>query len=289
MFTKIFLLSLTCITLYAQNHLQNVYYVKTDSVNLSTIIPEVKNDFELYKIDKDRHSKRVKAKELIELLNKHGYRGYTTKNGYINFIIKSPINTSAFEHKIKEYYEKNYEFIEIKKISVEPRGYITSLPKDYILDIDSRDYLSRSGIISIKTSQNKKIFFDYDIEANVPVYKSRDIIKKDTQISISNCIRQNIILDRFRAKPLQNIEIKSLQAKRHIPKDMILTIRDAESLDVVKKDSMINVVLLKDGMSITFSAKALQDAKVNDIIKVQNSNQKILKARVTGINTAEIE
>lgn len=289
MFTKILILSITCISLYAQNSLQNVYYVKTNSVNLSVIIPEVKNDFEIYKIDKDRHSKRVKSKELIELLNKHGYKGYDTKRGYINFIIKSPIDTSVFEQKIREYYEKNYDSIEIKKIFVEPRGYLTSLPKDYIFDIDSRDYLSRSGIISIKTLQNKKIFFDYDIEANVVVYTSRNIIKKDTQISLANCTRKSIVLDRFRAKPLQNIETKSLQAKRHIPKDMILTIRDIEFLDVIKKDSMINVSLRKDGMSITFGAKALQDGKVNDIIKVQNSNQKILKARVTGSNTAEIE
>ncbi|HEY9204128.1 MAG TPA: flagella basal body P-ring formation protein FlgA, partial [Sulfurimonas sp.] len=36
-------------------------------------------------------------------------------------------------------------------------------------------------------------------------------------------------------------------------------------------------------------AKALQDAKVNDIIKVQNSNGKILKVRVTGNNRAELE
>lgn len=35
---------------------------------------------------------------------------------------------------------------------------------------------------------------------------------------------------------------------------------------------MINVTMSQDGMDITFSAKALQDAKVDDIIKVQNSN-----------------
>ncbi|DAB27294.1 MAG TPA: flagella basal body P-ring formation protein FlgA [Sulfurimonas sp. UBA10385] len=249
----------------------------------------MKNDFELYTIEANRYSKRVKAKDLIKLLDKKGYKNYTSKSSYINFIIKSPVNTSALEQHVKEYYRKKYDNIEIKNISVHPRGYITSLPKDYIFDIDSRDYLSRSGIISIKTSQNKKIFFDYDIEASVAVYTSRSIIKKDTQISLLNVMRQNVVLDRFRAKPLQNIEANLLQSKRHIPKDMILTIRDVESLDVVKKDSIINVSLFKDGMGITFSAKALQDAKVNDIIKVQNSNQKILKARVTGKNTAEIE
>lgn len=70
---------------------------------------------------------------------------------------------------------------------------------------------------------------------------------------------------------------------------MILTIRDVEIADALKRDAIVNVTLLKDGMVINFSAKALKDAKVNDIIKVQSSNGKILKVRVTGSNTAEIE
>ncbi|MDD3856084.1 flagella basal body P-ring formation protein FlgA, partial [Sulfurimonas sp.] len=60
-------------------------------------------------------------------------------------------------------------------------------------------------------------------------------------------------------------------------------------LDVVKRNAMINVSMSKEGMNIIFSAKALQDAKVDDIIKVQNNNGKILKARVTGSNAAELE
>ncbi|MDD3506022.1 MAG: flagellar basal body P-ring formation chaperone FlgA, partial [Sulfurimonas sp.] len=116
-----------------------------------------------------------------------------------------------------------------------------------------------------------------------------DIIKKDTKLTPLNYIKKSIILERFRAKPLQNIEKISLQAKRHIPKNRLLTYNDVESLDVIRRDAMISVTMLQDGMVITFSAKALQDAKVNDIIKVQTSNQKILKVKVTGNNRAEIE
>ena len=41
-------------------------------------------------------------------------------------------------------------------------------------------------------------------------------------------------------------------------------------------------------MDISFSAKALQNGKLNDIIKVQKSNGKILKVIVTGRNKAEM-
>ncbi|OHE08626.1 MAG: flagella basal body P-ring formation protein FlgA, partial [Sulfurimonas sp. RIFOXYB2_FULL_37_5] len=134
-----------------------------------------------------------------------------------------------------------------------------------------------------------KIFFDYSVRANVIVYVSKESIKKESEISSLNYIKKSIILDRFRAKPIQNIDKTTLQAKRHIPKDTILTLNDIESLDVVKRNAMINVSMSKEGMNIIFSAKALQDAKVDDIIKVQNNNGKILKARVTGSNAAELE
>jgi len=289
MFAKILFLSLLLLNLHASNTLKDVYYVDSKDINISSIIPETKNNSHILRIEESRYSLKIKTKDLIKLLSEHGYKNLVSKSNYTNFILKSPIDTSYIEQKIKDYYEKEYEEIDIKNILVKPRGYITSLPKNFVVNIRNNDFLSNRGIINIKTPQNKKLFFDYQITANVSVYTSRDAIKKDMHISHSNCVKKNILLDNFRAKPLQNIETKSFQAKRHIPKGMILTTRDVEALDVVKRDAMINVSLNKDGIAITFGAKALQDGKVNDIINVQNSSGKILKARVTGSSTAEIE
>lgn len=289
MFTKILFLSLTLLNLHASNALKDIYYVESKDITISSIIPEAKNESKILRIEENRYSLKIKTKDLISMLSKHGYKNLNSKSSYTNFILKSPIDTSYIQQKIIDYYKKEYEEIDIKSVSVEPRGYVTSLPKDFVVNIRNRDFLSNSGIVNIKTTQNKKLFFDYRITANVPVYTSREIIKKEAGISHSNCIKKNILLDSFRAMPLQNIETKSLQAKRHIPKGMILTSRDVEALDVVKRDSTLNVILHQDGMAITFSAKALQDGKVNDIINIQNSSGKILKAKITGSGTAEVE
>ncbi|MFA5232856.1 MAG: flagellar basal body P-ring formation chaperone FlgA [Sulfurimonas sp.] len=289
MFAKILFLSLTLLNLHASNTLKDIYYVDSKDINISSIIPEVKNDAQILRIEESRYSLKIKTKDLIKLLSKHGYKNLTSKSNYTNFVLKSPIDTSYIKQKIKDYYKKEYEEIDIKSISVKPRGYITSIPKEYSVNIRNNDFLSSSGIVNIKTPQNKKLFFDYYIIANVPIYTSKDAIKKEMRISHSNCIKKNIALESFRAKPLQNIDTKSFQAKRHIPKGMILTTRDVETLAVIKRDAPINVSFNKDGIAITFSAKALQDGKVNDIINVQNSSGKILKARVTGSSTAEME
>ena len=289
MLIKLFLLFVTITHLYAQTELKSVYYVQDREVNSSFITNNQNNSFNLVTIPQNRHKEKIKSKDLIKLLNKHGYKNYELKNSYVSFILKSPIDTSVIRENLAQYYKKKYKYIDIKSIFVEPRSYMSDLPQEYSVKIRERDYLSRSGTISIKTPQNKKFFFDYDLKAYIIVYESKESIKKDTLLSPLNYTKKSILLDKLRAKPVQDMERTSLQTKRHIPKNKILTLRDVESVDIVKRDSLINVKLLKDGMSIIFSAKALQDAKLNDIIKVQNSNKKILKVRVIGKNLAEVE
>lgn len=289
MLTKIVVLLFLGLNLYAQTALEDAYYVQNREVRFSSLVAGVNNDFLITTIEQNRYSQKIKSKDFIKLLAKHGYKNYISKSNYVNFILKSPVDTSLIEAKLKEYYQKSYEDITIKSVFVAPRGYLASLPTEYSMEIKSRDFLSNEGILSIKTVENKKFFFDYSVVADIAVYKSRDSIKKDTQLTLTNCTKKIVPLENFKEQPLQNIEQKSLQVKRHIPKDTILTMRDVEILDVVKRDSMISVNFFEDGIMITFSAKALQDGKVNDIIDVQNSGGKILKARVIGSDAAEIK
>ncbi|MFA7611417.1 MAG: flagellar basal body P-ring formation chaperone FlgA [Sulfurimonas sp.] len=289
MLLKLIVLLLFCFNLYANMELRGVYYVDSREVNSSVITGDKKNCFQILTIPENDYLDKIKSKELIKMLDKNRYKNYKHKSSYVNFVLKSPIDTSFIKQRLREYYTKQYDAIEIEDIIVEPRAYMQTLPKDYIVEIRSRDYLFSDGTINIKTPQNKKYFFNYYIKARLTVFQSREKIKKDTKITPLHYTQKKILLDRFRAKPLQDMDSTQLQAKRHIPKGRIITYNDVESPDVVRRDAMINVTMVKEGMVITFSAKALQDAKVNDIIKVQNSNGKTLKVKVTGNNRAEIE
>ncbi len=289
MLFKFFTLFLISFSLYADIELDGIYYVQNREINSSVVTGDEKNSFHLLTIPESDYLDKIKSSDLIKLLDKNGYKNYKHKSSYVNFVLKSPIDTSFMKKRLKEYYEKEYETIEIENIVVEPRSYMQTLPDEYAVEIRERDHLFKDGTISIKTPQNMKYFFDYYIKAYITVYESRDKIKKDTKITPLHYIQKKVLLDRFRAKPLQNMDNISLQAKRHIPKGRVITHNDVELFDVVRRDAMINVTMVKEGMVITFTAKALQDAKVNDIIKVQNNNGKILKVRVTGNNRAELE
>jgi len=282
----IFLLS---IQLFSSSSLNGVYYVDTKDVNLSYILPTVKKDIKLFTISPTKHSKKLKAKELISILNKNGFTKFTSKHSYIKFIQKSPIDTSQIKYEIKNYYEEHYPNIEILSLHVEPRSYIKSIPKRYTIKIKKNSFLQKNGVISIKNKKNKKIFLNYTIEAAITVFISRIKIKKGTELSIINIKRKRIILDKFRAVPYQNIEAGMYQAKHHIMDNKIITLRDITELSLVKRKTDVSITMDRDNMDISFSAKALQNGKLNDIIRVQKSNGKILKVTVTGRNTAEIK
>ncbi len=288
MFIKIFILALTFIQLHSENTLNSNYYIDSKSIRLNTVVPKADSDIILFEIEKGRHSKRISSKELIKILKNQGYSDYSNRPRYVNFILKSPIDTSRIKRAIKEYYEKEYKFIQINSISVEPRSFMTSLPDEYVVNIDDRDYLKRSGTINIKTSKNKKIFFNYNINATVTVHVSKKNIRKDVELSASNTLTKHVLIDSFKAKPITQVTKGKFQAKHYIPKNKVLTNRDVEQLSVVRRNSNISVSLLTNGMNISFSAKSLQNGKLNDIIKVQKSNGKILKVKVIGKNKAEM-
>ncbi len=265
------------------------YFINSNNIYISNIIKDVKKDQLLYKINTNRHSKRINAKNLIFILKENGYHNIKTKNNYITFIKKSPINTSKIKNFIKKFYKKNYDNIDIKNIQVEPRSYLLTLPTNYTVEIKSKNYLSKNGILDIKTKDKKKIFFNYTIDAHISIYFSKDKIKKSNELTTLNTVKKSIILNKFKAKPIKSIKKVNLEAKHNIKKDTIITVRDVEKLSLVKRNSLINVFIINHNLSISFSAKALDSGKLGDTIRVQKSDNKRLKAVVVGKNIAEIK
>jgi len=289
MFIKyILLIMFISAQLFSNITLKKVYYTDSKNVTLKTLLPTAKEDIELFQLNQNRHSKRVKSKELLKLLEYHGFDYFDAKHSYVRFIQKSPIDTSKLENTIKQYYKEHYIDIDIISLHVEPRSYMENMPDNYTIKLRKRSFLQRDGVISIKTQKNKKIFFNYNIEATIKVFISRMKIRKDNELSIVNLRQKRVILDKFRSLPYQEIESGMYQAKHHIPENKIITSRDIVDLSLVKRKADVAITMSRDNIDISFSAKALQNGKLNDIIKVQKSNGKIIKVIVTGRNTAEV-
>ena len=274
--------------LQANTVLNKNYYVNSKSIKLSDIVPAVKSDKILYTFAEGKHTKRVKSSQLIKLLELNGLKEFTSRHAYVRFTQKSPIDTSKIELLIKEHYKEHYKNINIENISVHPRSYIKEIPKEYTIKIQSKNYLHRSGIVAIKSFNGRDTFFSYDINAKVSIYRARQDIKRNSELSALNTRKKSILLEYFKAMPVQEIKKSTIQSKHSIKKGTILTIRDIAPLYLIKRGSSVNVSLDSSNLSISFSAKAVQNGCLGDIISVVKSNGKKIRVRVTARHSAEV-
>ena len=289
MFFKLSLFLLLSCTLFATEYLQSNYFVEDDFVMLSDIVSNPAQDRKLFDIDRNRHTKRVKEKELLQTLQEYGYTDYRAKHPYVQFSKKSPINTNKIQTYIENLYKKKYSSIDIKEISVQSRSYIEKLPTYYEVGSDRKAHLDNNGIIFIKTIKNKKIFFNYQIRAEITVYVPTQELRRGTELSVLNSKKKSIMLDKFRAMPLQNIEPHTLETKHRVKVGRVFTHRDVVGLYLIKRGSKINVTLEDGRISISFSAEASQSGRLGSTISARKNDGKQIKVLVTGKNRAEMK
>ncbi|QOP41334.1 flagellar basal body P-ring formation chaperone FlgA [Sulfurimonas marina] len=291
MYIKIIFLLLFALQLSALE-LQRNYFIKEDTIKLSHIIEGVNSsdDRVLFSLSNNKHIKRVTAKKLIGMLKKLGYKDIHSKYPYIQFNKISPIDTTKVKEYVIEHYKEKYKGILVKDVKIYPRTYMDTMPKNYTLvKLRSREHLSNDGIVAIKTDKNKKIFFNYTIQAYVNTFVLRNDLQRDGELSTLNTRKNSIILDKFRAMPVQTIENGTLELKHTMKKGELLTLRDVESLALIRRDSSVNVTLQNGSIVISFSARALQDGRKGDVIFVENDKGKKIKVVVVGKNKAKVK
>ncbi|MCF6330584.1 MAG: flagellar basal body P-ring formation chaperone FlgA [Sulfurimonas sp.] len=286
---KIILLSLLAFNLFANTLIKEAYFINTNNIGSKILFPNTKNNIILFQIPDRKNSIRIKNKQLTKILKENGYKDFQINSRYIHFKKISPIDTTKIENFLNKHYLEMYANINIKSIKVTPRSYLEELPSSFSIHIRTKSYLSKNGVISIKDTKNKKIFFNYVIDADLKIVKAKTNIKKGDEFSVLNVKLYKIKLDKFHAKPLQKIEKSKYQAKNHIKVDKIVSIRNIVPLSLVRKGSMVSVFMYSAGINISFVAKALQNGKLNDIISIKKgNNKKKLKAKVVGYQRVEI-
>lgn len=275
--------------LYAQTILKEVYFIKKDKVYLSDLFPQIQKDQILFTIDRYKHSKRIKSKELLAILKKLNMQEIRASSYYVTFQMSSPIDTTPLQKFLHKYYKEKYPNIHFDNIQVRSRSYIEKLPENYIIEIQKNSYLRSNNIIDIKSDSGRKIFFNYSIHASIKILVTKKTIKRHDQISLLNTKFKTIRFDNFRALPIMEFHKNTYQTTRTIRTDEILTIRDIEKLDLVRRNNMVSVELNSNGIFITFEAKALQSGALGDIITIEKSNFKRLRAKVIGAKRVQIQ
>ena len=178
--------------------------------------------------------------------------------------------------EIINFYKQYYPQIEIENITIRPAP-----PEKY----HSLKFLlsSKRNFGNIKID-NK--YYYVKIKAKIPVCIATEIIKTNQDIS-NRCKTQKISFKNFYSKPLFKIT-PDIVASKIISKNSIINESNIKKKPDVFKNSSVSVIIQSKNITISSTAKALEDGYRGDEIKIL-INKKIKKAVVTDKGEVKIK
>ncbi len=282
------ILSILYLPLSAEMQLQQQYTFETGPIYSTTLFPDTKEKFILFNIN-NRTRFRIRSSEIVQRFKEHNLSIESGAVRYVNFIKKSPIQTTSLEQLIVERYYRFYNNLHVNHVQVTPRSYLKEMPSEYQLLFSDKNLYHAEGIFSIKTPEKKRLFFNYRIDATLDVYMPRRPLKRKEALTPLNTVKKQIQFERLRALPLEQVNTKAYRLKRSMKPGQIITRRDIELYPIVKRGSSVVVEFKSGSVILQFSAIASQDGAKNDIITIQKKDGRRIKARVIAAGRVEIE
>lgn len=282
------LLTLLASALFGTYELRSSYRVEHDTVKSTTLFPTLDKEFELFSIPPSKTKKRISSSEIVNAFARHGITVKNARTRYIDFLRDSPIDVAPLEAFIAQKYLARYPTLQIKKITVTPRVYTPKLPADYTAVLSSKTFRSDEGTFYVQSPQSAKLFFDYRIDAVVGVIHAKHTLGRKEELNALNTLMRELPFSSVKSHPLTSLE-KPYRLKHKVKADSPISQRDVENTPLVKRGKNITVEIKSAGVLIQFSAIALQDGGLHDIISVQKPDGQRIKAKVTGLNRVEIQ
>ena len=265
-------------------------YPYTDgTITSRTLFPGLKTDFTLFVIPAQKSRYRVSAESLVDAFAHRGIAVDAGRERYVTFVKRSPVDTAPIAAEITDYYTMHYPSIRIHRIVVTPRVYTPRLPAGYTVHMGGNSYKSAEGTLYAETPAGKKLFFDYRVDADVGVLRTRLRLKRGTLLVPGNVTRANVPLTELKAPPLCEAPDGAYRLKRLLREDAVILMRHVERAPLVNRGAEVSATLKAGQVLIQFRATALQDGGIHDIIAVQKPDGQRIQAVVVGENRVEIE
>ncbi len=278
---------LTCKLLLAEWVLAPHYAFTQESIRSRDLFEAFDADFAVLDIPPQRLSHRVTSRDIIERFKAHGYtiraaHSITTFERHFDF------DMTPLTQQLRTYYLKYYPALQIKALHVRPRSYMKALPQAYEIEIPPKTYRQAKGTFYLQTQDNKRYFFNFDLEATLPMLSAEQTIARYEELTAFNTRIQMRPFEGFISPP-ESSQTEEMRAKIRLIKGRIITKRDIESVPLVKRGMSVNAHVHAEGMTLELAVTAEDEGRLYDMITVKKSNGEALRARVTGPASVEIE
>lgn len=275
-------------TLNGYDLAENYEYVN-HTIYSNDLVPDIPKKFELLQIPTDKTQYRIDAQVIAKTFELNGFILDISKTRYVNFTRHSPVDFTPIKQQLSDLLREKYPSIHIEGITITPRGYLASLGKETRGVFDSRFYQNAGGTFYILDREGLRHYLDYAVNASLDVLHTNQKVLRKENLNNSNTQLQNIPFKSFRDTPLTALPDHPSRFRSTIKASQLLTVRNVEEIPLVLKNAQVIVEVQNESVIVEFGATATQEGLLYDIITIQKSDGKRVKAKVIGENRVELQ
>lgn len=193
------------------------------------------------------------------------------------------------EEFLKTYPNMNINSLVIKRYSKLPKEFQTyKLKEIYISKANLKKEKGSISAIFTNDIKKRKLYYNYTLEATVEVLRANQYIQKNRTLSDDLVDFITIKFTNFYQKPITAYYLNKYRARTTIITGKILTTRHISKVTTIKRGDSLRATLRDGGVEVSFSAVALKDAHVGDIIKIKRNHNSFFQAKIISNTEAEV-
>jgi flagellar basal body P-ring formation protein FlgA len=265
------------------------YTYKSATIYSNDLFPELTQKFEILKIPEDKTQYRINAQIIVKTFELNGIEINATKVRYVNFTQQSFVDLNPLKHQLEILLRGQYPSIRIDEITIIPRGHLSSLSQKSRGVFDENVFNNAKGTFYIVDDHGVRRYLDYSVRATINALHSNQKITRRDRLSSFNTQIKQIPFGSFRDTPLTTLPDKPSQFRSNLRAGELLTLRNIQKIPLVLKNNKVIVEINNSMVVVEFGATATQEGSLYDIITIQKSDGKRVKAKVIGENRVELQ
>jgi len=270
--------------------LQQEYFIESREFNASSVFPQIKDDFIIYRFDENQHQKAFTSAKLVKRFQQKGIELKAEKSSIVHVQRMSTVNLDPIIKKIKSYYHSYHPNITIREVLLKSNGFIKELPERYRVTFKPSAYLYHRSTLQVASEDaTQRYFLRYELRATIKLFKAKHNINRGKILTQVDLSYKDEAFKRLNSLPLRHLDGGKFRLKKRLAKGKILYKRDIQPLPYVLKGKSVNVRLISGSVHLEFQATALEDGQKNEYVFIKKTDGKKLKAKVISRNLVEIE
>lgn len=269
--------------------LEQNYTFDDPLIHAKDLFKDIPVDFEILRIPEDKVHYRTNSQIIVKSFELHGIAVDSSKVRYVNFTKKSQIGIMPFQEQLASALQERYPTMIIDEILITPRGYHPSFPKGAKVVYEPKLFNSAKGTFYVLDNQGVRHYLDYAVTATINVLHTTQKVSRKESLSGINTRLLPIPFNVFKDTPLTELPSDSYRFRSSLKENTLLSERNIEAIPLVLKDEKIIAVVRNGNVVVEFGAIATQEGGVYDMITIQKSDGKRVKAKVIGEKRVELQ